>query len=164
MQKSSFEHYQKTITAAIAKHSDEKLNAFCHDVILRMLPYVEKADKSNLYPAEIAIYQQLGEMVKTGAIDWQLVSQLLAEQTELDETDEDHAQEIDNDLLWFLCAMDDWLNFSSNKEKSSVESISEHLMNILDYYFVENVTLEDWVSVPQIATEYATQLAFLQET
>jgi hypothetical protein len=160
MHEMSFKHYQQTISTAITSQSDKKLNAFCHDVILRMLPYVQNADKSDLYPAEINIIEQLFVMAKSTDVNWQIAGQLLAEQTALDEADEDHAQEMDGDLIGFLCAMDNWQLFNATQNKSAVEGVSENMMNILDYYFADGA-LEDWLSVPEIATEYAAQMAFL---
>lgn len=159
----SFSHYQEAIKAAVeACRDDEKLNLFCYEVVSRILPFVDEADFSDLYESEISHLTILRQAAENSVIDWEMAGKSLDELGKIDEEDEEHALDMDGSIVEFLCALDNWRGFCETKNKDSICGISENLMNILDFNFVEDTPLEKWLTVPEINTEFNKQILFLR--
>ena len=160
--KLSFSDYQKEISKTIDFCNNEKLNLFCHDVVSRMLPFVDAADVSNLFESEVSLLNTLRQQVENYPVDWVVVNTCLDSLTEISEQDEDHAQDMNFDIVEFLCALDNWRNFHQTVNKNAVCSMSENLMNILDYYFIGDTNLENWLTVTELNIEFNKQILFLR--
>jgi len=141
---------------------DEKLNLFCHNIVSRILPFVENADNSDLYESEIEHIKVLQQEAKKNPIDWKMVGKCLDELTKINDGDEDHGLDMDHSIVEFLCALDNWRVFSETQNRNSVCGVSENMMNILDLNFTEDVSLAKWLTVPEINEEFNKQIAFLK--
>lgn len=159
----SYDKYKTELAKYIAKATNEKLDAFCHEIVLRILPFVEKADETSLFDEELIMVNKLKLMIKLPKMNWFEAKTYLGKLTEIAEQHDEHAIEIDEDIIGFLCALDSWSIFANTYDKSSVENVSEAMMNILDSYYIDQVSLEDWLSVPQIMREFELQKDFLKE-
>jgi len=158
----SFKQYQEEIKAAVKACDTERLNLFCHEVVSRILPFVFEADISDLYEPEIKLLKVLQREAQNYPIDWSIAGKSLDELSKIDENDEAHGLDMDGSIVEFLCALDNWRSFCETKNKESVCRVSENLMNILDFYFVENASLEKWLSVPELNAEFNKQILFLR--
>lgn len=159
----SFSYYQEKIGTAVNACSDEKLNLFCCKIISQILPFVHEADTSDLYESEVNLLKILQQEVEKYPPDWKVMSQCLDKLTEINEDDEDHGLDMDHSVVEFLCALDNWKTFNETGNKVAVSKVSENLMNILDYNFTGDVSINKWLSVPEIGEELNKQIAFLRE-
>ena len=142
---------------------DDILNLFCHDVVSRIFTFVDEADNSDLYEAEIEHIKILRQEAKKHTVDWELAGKSLDELSKINEDDEDHGLDMDHSIVEFLCALDNWRVFSETRNKNySVCGVSENVMNILDLNFTEDVPLARWLKVPEINEEFNKQIAFLK--
>ena len=158
----SFHQYQEEIRVAIVASPDNRLDLFCHDVISRILPFVEVADISDMFESEVDLKNKLQREVRNYPIDWIVVGKCLDSFSKIAEQDEEHAQDMDNSIVEFLCALDNWRCFNKTGSKVAVGAVSENLMNILDFNFVGNVSLDKWLSVPELNHEFNKQIKFLR--
>jgi hypothetical protein len=161
----SFYQYQEEITKAIGNCSTEKLDKFCYEVISRMLSFINFEDISGMSEAEIEVLKNLREEIKKYPVDWTAVSKCLEYFTEIAKQEGDDFREFENDIIEFLSALDSWLIFHETRDRVAVARVSEHLMNILDWNFVDGrEPLEKWLSVPEINTEFNKQILFLRNS
>lgn len=158
----SFSDYQNEISKAIKSCDNEKLNLFCHDVVSRILPFVDRADNSELYESEIEILKILRQEAQKDTIDPALVGKYLDNLSKIVEEDEAHGLDMNGCIVEFLCALDNWKCFNETGSKAAVAAVSENLMNILDFNFVEDVSLKSWLTVPEINTEFNKQILYLR--
>jgi hypothetical protein len=158
----SFQNYQEEIRTLVETCSDEKLDLFCREIVSRILPFVHEADTSDLYETEINFLEILQQEVEKYPIEWKIVNKCLDKLTEINEDDEDHGMNIDHSIVEFLCALDNWRLFNDTRNKVAVCGVSENFMNVLDYNFTSEVSLERWLIVPEINAEYNKQIFFLR--
>jgi hypothetical protein len=158
----SFNQYLEEISTAISKCSDEKLDLFCFDVVSRILPFVDAVDVSDMYESEIKLLNALKHEVKTYPVNWASIGKCLDSFDEISEQDEIHAQDMDGAIVGFLSALGNWRIFCETGNKDAVYWVSQQLMNILDFNFVGTVSLDNWLTVPEIKHEFNKQIMFLR--
>lgn len=158
----SYDRYKSLIAQRTGACSEGVLEAFCQDIALRIIPFVDRADKSNLWPRELELISNLADMVRHQHPDWKYIGDALQEITKIAEEDEVHAIEIDGDLVEFLSALHNWREVVVSGNKGAAAAVSENIMNILDFHFVENTPLEQWLSVSEIHDELEMQLKFIE--
>lgn len=66
----SYDKYKTELAKYIAKATNEKLDAFCHEIVLRILPFVEKADETSLFDEELIMVNKLKLMIKLPKMNW----------------------------------------------------------------------------------------------
>ncbi|MCW8875900.1 MAG: hypothetical protein OQK04_19250 [Kangiellaceae bacterium] len=159
----SFQLYQDTISKEVAVCEEKKLNGFCIDVLQRILTFVDGVSQSHLNSLEKDRISTLISMVKSGSINWTEAGLILDQLTEIAEADEEHAIEMDLEFVEFLCALDNWRALLDSGERVFAASVSENMMNILDYRFVEDTSLEEWLSIEAIREEFEKQIGFLRD-
>ena len=130
----SYDQYNQVIRKNLAPCDPRVLDAFCQDVILRILPFVESVDKSSLWPRETERIDLLANMVRSQCFDWQTAGRLLDELTAISMEDDLHAMAMDGDLIQFLSALDCWREVVASGDQEAAAAVSEAIMNILDFF------------------------------
>ena len=159
----SFQFYQDTISKEVAICDLKKLNEFCIDVLQRISTLIKGISQSHLNSLEKERINSLTSMVKSGEINWTEIGQILDQLAEIAEADEEHAIEMDLEFVEFLCSLDNWRALADTGDRAFAASVSENMMNILDNRFVEDTSLEEWLSVEEINEEFEKQIGFLQD-
>lgn len=154
----NFQFYKDTMAKKVADSELSLLNDFCADVISRMLVFVDEISRLDLSDQEQVAVDSLIQMVRSDNVDWVLAGQILDELT-LIEVDDEHTME--SEFVDFLCAMDNWRALIKEENSVYAISVAEHMMNLLDYYFVDSVSLDDWLSVTELQDEFQKQVSFL---
>jgi hypothetical protein len=155
----SFQQYQSEIRAAINANTKQRLDLFCYDVVARMLPFVDATDKSDLLASEIVLVNKLRQEFNVYPVDWKKISEYL---DSLNGIEQDDNCQWDNDLPEFLDAIGNWQYFVKTGSKDAVALVSEQIMNLLDCHYTEDQSLENWLTVPEIKSEFDKQIGFLQ--
>ncbi|TQV80250.1 hypothetical protein [Aliikangiella coralliicola] len=157
----SLKVYQDTILKRVTECDLEHLNSFCADVVGRILDFVDDTAKDHLNDKERVRIDSLIQQVKSNSINWLETGNLLDELTQIAEEDDEHAIEMEMEFVEFLCVMDNWRILLETGNKEAAKAVSENLMNILDYRYVESTSLEEWLSVDEVYDEFEKQKKFL---
>ena len=160
----SYSQYKEEIVALVAKNSNERLNEFATKILQKTLKYVKAMNWAGLQPEEVPVIQKLVALVESQQIDWPQMGLLLDQLTEISESSSDDAEEMPLEFLEFLVALDNWRAFEETGDKEAIAFVAENLMNLLDHYYVGDVSLDDWLMVPQIREEYLAQVQFLSNS
>lgn len=159
----SYSHYKKTLSDLIHKKEPCKLEQFARDVITRITLLVKNTSTDSLFEAEENYIGELLDILQQTYPDLERMQQILDDLTRLFENNEIHAIEIDMEFIEFLSALDSWLAFRKTGNKMAIAQIAEHIMNILDYYYTNDVSLDNWLSVKEIKQEFDKQISFLEK-
>lgn len=156
----NFRFYKDSIAKKAANSDLLHLNNFCADVMSRMLVFVDGISRRDLSYREQVGIDSLIQMVRSKNVDWVVAGQILDELTLISEEDDEYT--LEPEFIDFLCAMDGWRASTEKEDSKFAIFVAENMMNILDYHFVDLVSLDDWLSVTELQNEFQKQMNFFE--
>lgn len=154
----SFSDYEQLILNAVQGSTDEQRAAFISGVLSRLVGLLNDEDEESLNEEELEIHHQLLTMVTSKAMDWKVLAQLLDRLTEIAEEDEDHAIDVDPNIVEFWSALGNYREYVAESSPEALRGISENILNVLDYYYTDDTPLSRWLETPEIRTEFERQM------
>ncbi|WP_339525452.1 hypothetical protein [Pseudomonas sp. EA_35y_Pfl2_R111] len=154
----SFSSYKALIRKAIQDATFQQHSALISGVLLRFSRLLEASDVASLSSEQLELHKQLISMVQTNAMDLQNLRRFLHLATEISDSYEDHAIYIDPNVIQFWSALDSFSAYEADASPDQVASISESILNVLDYHYTGSTPLEQWLTTPEIRQELGLQL------
>lgn len=154
----SFADYQAAILHAAQHATAGNCLVFAANALSRLAELTSKSDEETLCAEEIEIHRQLRDIAATREYDIEKLGTLLDRATERSAEDDDHAIEIDPNIIQFWSALDAYRAYQTDQDADQISEISESIMNVLDYHFSENTPLDKWLDIPEIRQEFELQM------
>lgn len=154
----SFSDYQRVILKAVLSATEEQRATFISGVLSRLVGMLSDEDEDTLNAEELEIHHQLIAMVNSQSMDWNGLAQFLDRLTEIAEDDEDHAIDVDPNIVEFWSALENYRTYVSDALPAQLAHLSENILNILDYHYTDDTPLSQWLHTPQIRQELERQM------
>lgn len=145
--------------------SPSGLDAFCADIMSRMVDYVEQADTSNLGEDTKEVLDSFVDGVRSAQVDWNAWKSASAEFVRVVDEIAEEGDYLDAGIAEFLDALDYWSEVRGSSSPAAAATVSELMMNILDYHYYDSDNYSDsnWSTVPEIEEELNLQIQFLEK-
>ena len=154
----SFSDYERAILKAVQSSTQEQRTVFVSGVLSRLTGLLGDDGEDTLNVEELEIHHQLLTMVKTKSIRKEALAPLLDRLTEIAEEDEDHAIDVDPNIVEFWSALENYRAYLSEASPEALASMSENIPNVLDYHYTDETPLSQWLQTPEIRQEFERQM------